>query len=252
MENKDSRRDFIRKAALLSGATLIGGNAALKAAAGNDGLPPVQQDDDKKAGLVFEQDPLPYAFDALEPYIDKQTMQIHYEKHHQAYITNLNKALADKKISDKQDQTAALEHILQTVSGQTTAVRNNAGGHWNHKMFWQWMTPNAKSTYAGKAADAINAQFGSFDKFMTVFTDTAMSRFGSGWTWLVKRETRLEIISTPNQDNPLMNIAEVRGKPILGLDVWEHAYYLKYQNLRKDYINNWYKVVNWDKVSSLL
>lgn len=251
MENKDSRRDFIRKAALLSGATIIGGNAVLKAAA--DQQEQISGQENGMGGpLVFEQDPLPYAFDALEPFIDKQTMQIHYEKHHQAYINNLNKALAKTKISDKQDQNAALMHLFQTMSGQSTAIRNNAGGHWNHKMFWEWMTPNAKSTYAGKAADAINAQFGSYDKFMTAFTDTAMSRFGSGWTWLVKRETRLEIISTPNQDNPLMNIAEVRGKPILGLDVWEHAYYLKYQNLRKDYITNWYKVVNWEKVSSLL
>lgn len=238
-----SRRNFIKKTALLSGAALVGCTPAAITAA----EPPKAEPTPVPNLLTFTQEPLPYDMAALEPYIDKQTMEIHFGKHHVAYINNLNKAMAEQKISSGNLQT-----LLSAISKFNTATRNNAGGHWNHTMFWKWMKPNGSSTYAGKIADAINGQFGSLDKFKESFTDAAMKRFGSGWAWLIEKNGKLEIVSTPNQDNPLMDISDVKGKPILGLDVWEHAYYLKYQNLRKDYINNWYNVVNWEKVNELV
>jgi Fe-Mn family superoxide dismutase len=241
----NSRRKFVKNAAILTGAVMVGckTGANILTTDASAASTPIPTPD----APVFKQDPLPYDFAALEPYIDKQTMEIHYGKHHTAYINNLNKALAEQKVTEQ-----SLDKIIASISKYNTATRNNAGGHWNHTQFWKWMKPNGSSTYAGKAADAINAQFGSLDKFKETFTDAAMKRFGSGWAWLVQKDGKLEIISTPNQDNPLMDVAEVKGKPLLGIDVWEHAYYLKYQNLRKDYITNWYNLVNWDEVASLL
>jgi Fe-Mn family superoxide dismutase len=195
--------------------------------------------------------PLPYAFDALEPHIDAQTMQIHHGKHHQAYVTNLNTAL------DKQPSlhTKPLEDLLSGLGGIPeeirTPVRNNGGGHWNHTLFWQLMAPNAGGEPSGALADAINAAFGSFASFKEKFAAAAMGRFGSGWAWLVSDGRKLSITSTPNQDNPLMDGVSP-GRILLGLDVWEHAYYLKYQNRRADYITSWWNVVNWNAVGARL
>jgi len=185
---------------------------------------------------------LPYAFDALEPHIDRLTMEIHHDRHHKAYVDNLNKALPGT--------TKTLEEILATVSSQPVAVRNNGGGHWNHSFFWNVLGP-AKGTKPSEAlAKQIDADFGSFDAFKAEFTKAATSRFGSGWAWLIKKDGKLVISSTPNQDNPLMDVAEVKGQPILALDVWEHAYYLKYMNKRADYIAAFWNLVNWDFVST--
>ena len=185
---------------------------------------------------------LPYAFDALEPHIDRLTMEIHHDRHHKAYVDNLNKALPGT--------TKTLEEILATVSTQPAAVRNNGGGHWNHSFFWNVLGP-AKGTKPSEAlAKQIDADFGSFDAFKAEFTKAATSRFGSGWAWLLKKDGKLVISSTPNQDNPLMDVADVKGQPILALDVWEHAYYLKYMNKRADYIAAFWNLVNWDFVST--
>jgi Fe-Mn family superoxide dismutase len=185
---------------------------------------------------------LPYAFDALEPHIDRLTMEIHHDRHHKAYVDNLNKALPGT--------TKTLEEILATVSTQPVAVRNNGGGHWNHSFFWNVLGP-AKGTKPYEAlAKQIDADFGSFDAFKAEFTKAATSRFGSGWAWLIKKDGKLVITSTPNQDNPLMDVADVKGQPILALDVWEHAYYLKYMNKRADYIAAFWNLVNWDFVST--
>ena len=240
MEN-NSRRKFLKNTAVLSGAALVG--CKVGATVINDDPQPTNIIDP----ISFVQTPLQYDYAALEPFIDKQTMEIHFSKHHTAYINNLNKALVEQKVTE-----GTIETLLGSISKYTTVTRNNAGGHWNHTMFWKWMKPNGKDTYAGKIADAINAQFGSLDKFKEQFADAGMKRFGSGWAWLIQKDGKLEIVSSPNQDNPLMDIAEVKGKPTLGLDVWEHAYYLKYQNLRKDYIANWWNVVNWDDVAKMI
>jgi len=195
--------------------------------------------------------PLPYAFDALEPHIDAQTMQVHHGKHHQAYVTNLNAAL------DKQPalHTKPLEDLLSGLGGIPeeirTAVRNNGGGHWNHTLFWQLMAPNAGGEPTGALADGISTSFGSFDSFKEKFAAAGMGRFGSGWAWLVSDGRKLAITSTPNQDNPLMDGVPA-GRILLGLDVWEHAYYLKYQNRRADYIASWWNVVNWSAVAARL
>ncbi|MBI3511744.1 MAG: superoxide dismutase [Bacteroidetes bacterium] len=194
---------------------------------------------------------LPYAYDALEPHIDLQTMQIHHDKHHQAYVTNLNKALDGIK-----DAPLDLDVLVKTVSKYPMAVRNNAGGHWNHIFFWNSMraTTSAGSSAVpnGKLADAINSAFISFDKFKEQFSGAGKDRFGSGWAWLIlDKDKKLSICSTPNQDNPLMDIAETKGTPILAVDVWEHAYYLKYQNKRADYLAAWWNVVNWEMAAQL-
>ena len=168
---------------------------------------------------MFTLPPLKYSYDALEPHIDAQTMEIHHTKHHQAYVDNLNKALPEN--------TKSLEEILENISTYPVVVRNNAGGHWNHSFFWEIMGPNAGGEPGGELAEEINKSFGSFEKFKEEFENAAKTRFGSGWAWLVKTSDGLKICSTPNQDNPLMDLAEVKGVPILGLDVWEHAYYLK-------------------------
>ena len=192
----------------------------------------------------FKQEPLPYAFDALQPSIDKTTMEIHYGKHHAGYVTNLNNAVKGTKF-----ENMALEEILKNIKGAPAAVRNNAGGHWNHEFFWNVMAPGKGGAPKGAVADAINAQFGSFDKFKEAFGKEATGRFGSGWAWLTAQKGKLSLGSTPNQDNPLMDIADFKGTPVLGLDVWEHAYYLKYQNKRADYVSAFWDVVNWDKVA---
>ena len=192
----------------------------------------------------FELPQLPYAYDALEPYIDKETMQIHHTKHHQAYVNNLNNAL-----EGKEGEGLSLLDLMSTISKYPAAVRNNGGGHYNHDLFWKIMKPGG-SELNGKLLDAINGTFGSLDELKKQFNQAAVTRFGSGWAWLVVSGGKLLVTSTPNQDNPLMDIAEVKGTPILGLDVWEHAYYLKYQNRRPEYADNWWNVVNWEEVSA--
>ncbi len=195
--------------------------------------------------MPFTVPPLPYAFDALEPYIDKQTMEIHHDKHHAAYVTNLNKAL--ESAPDLQSKTVEelLANNLSIVpDGIKTAVRNNGGGHINHSMFWTILAPKAGGAPSGNIAQAINTTFGSFDTFKEKFGAAATTRFGSGWAWLAKTGKGLELFSTANQDNPLME----GHYPILGLDVWEHAYYLKYQNRRPEYIAAWWSVVNWTEI----
>ncbi|GAA4310677.1 superoxide dismutase [Compostibacter hankyongensis] len=194
--------------------------------------------------MAFSLPDLPYASDALEPHIDKTTMEIHHDKHHGAYVANLNKAIAGTELENKK-----LEEILATVSKHPAAVRNNAGGHYNHSLFWEQLAPNAGGAPQGKLADAINTVWGSFDAFKEEFAKAAAGRFGSGWAWLGVKDGKLNICSTPNQDNPLMDVADCQCTPLLGLDVWEHAYYLKYQNRRPDYIAAFWNVVNWDAVA---
>lgn len=195
--------------------------------------------------MAFTLPALPYATNALEPHIDARTMEIHHGKHHNAYVTNLNAALAGKP-----EENQTIEQILANISKHPAAVRNNGGGHYNHSLFWTIMGPNAGGAPTGALADAINAAFGNFDEFKTKFNAAATTRFGSGWAWLIKgADGKLAITSTPNQDNPLMDIAEVKGTPILGLDVWEHAYYLNYQNRRPDYCAAFWNVVNWAEVA---
>ncbi|MCS5490726.1 superoxide dismutase [Algoriphagus limi] len=192
--------------------------------------------------MAFELPSLPYAFDALEPHIDARTMEIHYGKHHNGYVTNLNNAVAGTDLEGK-----SLEELMQ-VAGAHTAVRNNGGGHFNHSLFWTVLSPNGGGEPSGALAEAINTKFGTFAEFKDTFNKAAATRFGSGWAWLVVTENGLAVASTPNQDNPLMDIAEIKGTPILGLDVWEHAYYLNYQNRRPDYISAFWNVVNWAEV----
>jgi len=194
--------------------------------------------------MAFTLPELPYAKDALEPHIDAKTMEIHHDKHHAAYVTNLNAALAGHEGEGK-----SLEELVAHISKYPAAVRNNGGGHWNHSFFWQIMAPNAGGAPSGALAEAITAQLGGFDKFKEDFAKAGATRFGSGWAWLsVGPDKKLVISSTPNQDNPLMDVAEVKGTPILGVDVWEHAYYLKYQNKRPDYLAAFFHVINWKEV----
>lgn len=195
--------------------------------------------------MAFELPNLPYASDALEPYIDAKTMEIHHDKHHKAYTDNLNKAIEGTDL-----EGLSIEEILKKGVDKP-AVRNNGGGYYNHSLFWEWMSPQGGGEPTGELAQAINDAFGSFEGFKDEFAKAAAGRFGSGWAWLIKKDGKLQITSTPNQDNPLMPVAEVQGTPILGLDVWEHAYYLHYQNRRPDYINAFFNVVNWDKVQDL-
>lgn len=194
--------------------------------------------------MAFTLAPLPYAHDALEPHIDTLTMQIHHGKHHQAYVDNLNKAIAGTDHENK-----SLEELVASAGKISPAVRNNGGGHWNHTFFWESLDENGGGMPAGKLAEAIFTAFGSFDAFKEKFANAGMTRFGSGWAWLILKDGKLEITSTPNQDNPLMDVAETKGKPILGVDVWEHAYYLKYQNKRADYLAAFWNVVDWKKVA---
>lgn len=195
--------------------------------------------------MAFELPALSYASDALEPFIDKTTMEIHHGKHHNAYVTNLNAALTGTDA-----EKLSIEEILKNISKYPAPVRNNGGGHFNHSFFWKLLKKNNGAVPSGELATAIDKAFGSFDKFKEEFAKAATTRFGSGWAWLIKKEDgSLAVTSSPNQDNPLMDVAEVKGTPILGLDVWEHAYYLHYQNRRPDYITAFWNVVNWDEVT---
>lgn len=196
--------------------------------------------------MAFELPKLTYAYDALEPHIDARTMEIHHSKHHQAYVTNVNNALAGSD-ADK----LSVEEICKNISKYPAPVRNNGGGHYNHSLFWTLMAPNAGGAPTGDLAAAINTTFGSFEEFKKLFSAAGVGRFGSGWAWLTVKDGKLTISSTPNQDNPLMDIAEVKGAPILCVDVWEHAYYLNYQNRRPDYLAAFWNVVNWAEVAKL-
>lgn len=190
----------------------------------------------------FDQTPLAYAYKDLEPVIDAQTMEIHYTKHAAAYSKNLKEAAQAEAV----DMSKPLEDVLMKISKYSTKMRNNGGGHYNHELFWKTMKPNGESKASGKLLTAIEQHFNSFDAFKTQFNEAAKTRFGSGWAWLIiTPEKKLKVISTPNQDNPLMDIAEVKGFPLMGLDVWEHAYYLKYQNKRAEYVEQWWKLINW-------
>ena len=195
--------------------------------------------------MPFELPKLPYAYHALEPSIDAQTMEIHHSKHHQAYVTNLNNAVAGTDL-----EGMSLEDLMANIAKVPAPVRNNGGGHWNHSLFWTVLGPNGGGPATGAVGEAITKTFGSYDKFKEEFTRAATTRFGSGWAWLCKQgDGSVQICSTPNQDNPLMPDAGCKGQPLLGLDVWEHAYYLKYQNRRPDYIAAFFNLINWDEVN---
>jgi superoxide dismutase, Fe-Mn family len=196
--------------------------------------------------MAFELPKLDYAYTALEPHIDAKTMEIHHSKHHQAYVTNLNNAIAGTDA-----EKLSIEDICKNISKYPMAVRNNGGGHFNHSLFWQVMSPNGGGMPTGELAKAIEADLGGFEKFKADFMAAGATRFGSGWAWLCVKEGKLCVCSTPNQDNPLMDIADCKGTPILGMDVWEHAYYLNYQNRRPDYMTAFFNVINWTKVSEL-
>ena len=255
MENNNSRRDFIKKSALLSTGIFMGTsiiNSTLAANTSDSDSSIFHDDILKSQEAAYTLPKLPYTYNALEPHIDKLTMEIHYSKHHQAYVTNLNKAIEtlDKTIADKAKN---LSTIFENMSLFPEAIRNNGGGHYNHSLFWNLMKPNSGGEPKGKLGEAINATFGSFDAFKKQFADAAAKRFGSGWAWLVVSNGKLTITSTPNQDNPLMNLPTIvaKGKPVLALDVWEYAYYLKNQNRRADYIASFWNVVNWEAAEAL-
>jgi Fe-Mn family superoxide dismutase len=238
MSHQSSRRNFVKTSGK---AGLAIGLAAT--------LPSVL-----RAGVTatneFQQQALPYMYNALEPSIDALTMEIHYSKHAAAYAKSLGEACTAEGVNTS---SKTLESVLRNISKYSAKMRNNAGGHYNHEMFWQTMKPGGSATPSGQLGNSIIQAFGSFDAFKTQFADAAKARFGSGWAWLIiNSDNALSIVSTPNQDNPLMDVSETWGKPLLGLDVWEHAYYLKYQNRRPDYINSWWNVVNWDVVAGRL
>lgn len=196
----------------------------------------------------YQQKPLPYAYNALEKAIDALTMEIHYTKHAAGYAKNLADAIVTEKVNTN---TVSIEQLLTSISKYSTKMRNNAGGHYNHEHFWESLTPTSTPLTSGKLFDAFVKDFGSFDAFKNQFTDAAKTRFGSGWAWLIlTSQNKLAIASTPNQDNPLMDISDVNGTPLLGLDVWEHAYYLRYTNKRADYINNWWNIINWSVIEN--
>lgn len=196
--------------------------------------------------MAFVLPELTYDYSALEPHIDARTMEIHHTKHHAAYLNNLNGAIKDTPLAD-----LSIEVILKDASKHAPVVRNNSGGFYNHNLFWNFLSPNGGGVPSGEVGEAIIKAFGSFDKFKAEFSQASMSRFGSGWAWLVATPDGLKVSSTPNQDNPLMDVADVKGAPILGLDVWEHAYYLHYQNRRNEYVEAFFNVVNWDEVARL-
>ncbi len=194
--------------------------------------------------MAFELPKLDYNYNALEPYIDAQTMEIHHTKHHAAYTSKLNDAIKNTGLEDK-----SLEDIFRNISKYSAAVRNNGGGYYNHSLFWKVLSPKGGGLPKGELLEAINKTFGSFENFKTEFSNAAAGVFGSGWAWLIKSDGDLKITSTPNQNNPLMDVARIKGVPILGLDVWEHAYYLKYQNRRPEYISAFWNIINWDEVA---
>jgi Fe-Mn family superoxide dismutase len=194
--------------------------------------------------MAFELPQLPYAYDALEPHIDARTMEIHHSKHHNAYVTNLNAAISGTDLEGK-----SIEDLMKNLDMNNMAVRNNGGGHYNHTLFWEIMSPNGGGLPTGELATAIDATFGSFDAFKAEFSKAGATRFGSGWAWLCVKDGKLEVCSTPNQDNPIMPGVACGGQPILGMDVWEHAYYLHYQNRRPDYMEAFFNVINWAEVA---
>ncbi len=239
---RSNRRVFIKKS--LQASILVGAGIPMLSSCADGAGGDENEDSVEQVPLSFAQAALPYAFDALEPHIDTMTMEIHYGKHHAGYVSNLNNALAENNIT-----AANVEELLANVSTHPTAIRNNAGGHYNHDLFWNIMKPGGNEV-PGKLSEAINASFGSMDSFKEEFSKAATGRFGSGWAWLVESNGKLMIGSTPNQDNPLMDVSELKGTPLLGLDVWEHAYYLNYQNLRGDYVKNWWNLVNYNEVAA--
>jgi Fe-Mn family superoxide dismutase len=194
--------------------------------------------------MAFELPKLSYDYSALEPHIDARTMEIHHTKHHAGYTNNLNNAVAGSALEGK-----SIEEILKGVSGHSTAVRNNGGGYYNHNLYWEVMAPGGSANPEGELLNALNESFGSIENFREAFVQAALTRFGSGWAWLVLQNNKLVVSSTPNQDNPLMDVAEIQGTPVLGVDVWEHAYYLNYQNRRPDYVNAFWNLINWDEVA---
>lgn len=236
-----NKREFIKLASLAGVAALSNPTGVMAASAKN------RKHDANSPKAPFELPALPYAYDALEPHIDKLTMEIHHDKHHAAYIKNLNDAIKGTSY-----ENLTLDEIISKVKADDKAVRNNAGGHYNHSLFWTILS-STKTAPSDKLQSAINSSFTSFEKFQDVFNTAAKSVFGSGWAWLIVTPgKKLSVVTTPNQDNPLMsNIAKEQGTPILGLDVWEHAYYLKYHNVRPDYITAFWNVVNWNKVEEL-
>jgi len=232
---KTSRRKFIISSAAVTAGSIIAASSINKLFAAETSTTAAN-------AISFDQQPLIYAYNALEPSIDAMTMEIHYTKHAAAYCKNVKEAAAAEGVDIKKP----IEEVLKNISKYSVKMRNNAGGHYNHELFWRTLSPKATQP-SGKLADAITKSFGSLDEFKKQFGDAAKSRFGSGWAWLlVNNDKKLVISSTPNQDNPLMDVAEVKGTPVFGLDVWEHAYYLKYQNKRADYIDAFWKVLNWD------
>jgi Fe-Mn family superoxide dismutase len=242
---KTTRRKFIVTSAKAGLLTAIGTPLFLGK---STACAPIKMVNESKENFAFAQDPLPYNFSDLEPYIDRQTMEIHYTKHHAAYVKNVNEAIiAESLVADSE------KDFFASTSRYSTKARNNGGGAWNHNFFWNSMNAaNKGSIPSGKLAEVLNGSFGSIEKFKEQFTQAAMTRFGSGWAWLVEQDGKLLIGSTPNQDNPLMDVSEFKGRPLLALDVWEHAYYLKYQNKRNEYVSNWWSVVNWNEVSKRL
>jgi Fe-Mn family superoxide dismutase len=250
MSKDSSRRDFIKKSAALAlGSFLL---SDIKSNGLNTENIIFLNNKPLNEKPTFSLPALPYSYDALEPHIDKLTMEIHHSKHHQAYVTNLNKALENVD-SSLVGNNFEIESIFVNIDKLPVAVRNNGGGHYNHSLFWTLMKPNTGGIVKGKLLEAINTNFGSFEAFKNKFSEVAMSRFGSGWAWLVVTKNGLAITSTPNQDNPLMNLSsiEVKGTPVLALDLWEHAYYLKNQNRRADYLTSWWNVVNWETAETL-
>ena len=227
------RREFVKDSLKITAVAAVGSSFLMNTAKANAAPAPLQ----------FSQVALPYNYNSLEPNIDAMTMEIHYTKHHAAYIKNVNDAIAAEKIGFTSEK-----EFFANVSKVSMKARNNSGGSWNHNFFWQVMKP-VGGMPTGKVMEAIHGTFESFDKFKDQFSQAAMGRFGSGWAWLVNDSGKLKIGSTPNQDNPMMDVSELKGTPLLCLDVWEHAYYLKYQNKRADYVSNWWNVVNWDEVA---
>ena len=240
---KSTRREFIQKSLKAATLTTVGTTFIAKPANGTVS----RNQSTQKSAYEFSQIKLPYAYNALEPHIDAQTMEIHYSKHHAAYVKNVNEAIA----SDTLSYNTELEYF-KNASKVSAKVRNNAGGVWNHNFFWMMMRPAGGEQAPGKVTDAINGTFGSMENFKSQFSKAALDRFGSGWAWLVLDSGKIKIGSTPNQDNPLMDVRDLKGTPVLALDVWEHAYYLKYQNKRADYITSWWNIVNWNEVAKLL
>ena len=230
-----SRRKFVADSLKVSALAAAGSSLMMGRKESTAGEAP--------AAFQFSQIALPYAFSSLEPSIDGMTMEIHYTKHHAAYVKNVNDAIAAENIGYGTES-----EFFVNASKLSAKARNNSGGVWNHNFFWQIMKPGGGGVPTGKVADALNGAFGTFDKFKEEFTKAAMGRFGSGWAWVVKDGGKLKIGSTANQDNPMMDSSELKGTPVLGIDVWEHAYYLKYQNRRNEYVAGWWNVVNWEEV----